>query len=60
MVEKSDRFTVLPAEFEAAADRLKQTKDMDKRQGLLRELRQVIAEMDALLQESLHKSQNLN
>jgi hypothetical protein len=57
MAKESDRFAVLRAEFEATGNRLKQTNDVDERQCLLRELRQMISEMDMLLEESIGESQ---
>jgi hypothetical protein len=50
-----DRLAVLQAEFEASEKRLVQTNDPDQRREIFIQLRQLIAEIDAiLLQDAPH------
>ena len=55
-----DRFAILQSEFEALSKRLKETQEPTERKAILKKVRQVINEMDALMetrQTSLHEEQ---
>ena len=47
-----NRFEELKAEFEPAAQRLKEAKDLDKRQSVLRDIHKIVAEFDQLMQQA--------
>jgi soluble cytochrome b562 len=47
----SDRFALLQAEFRTVLDRLKQSKDAAEKQTLLKEMRQIVLEMERVVEE---------
>jgi hypothetical protein len=46
----SDRFTVLQAEFKTVLDRLKRSNDPAEKQVLLKEMRQIVLEMERVVE----------